>query len=79
MLSGGVGKVNNGNTSILIILLTHSPSCDVNGGVLSLAIPNDVHLFTLAVSIARIYAALNASHFATWVVRVLSLLRMAVA
>jgi len=76
---GGVGKVNNSNTSILITLLTHSPSRDVNGGVPSLAIPNDVHLFAPAVSITHIYVALNASCFATWVARVLSLLQIAVA
>jgi len=75
---GGVGKVNNSNASIPITLLTHSPSCDVDGGVPSLAIPDDVYLFAPAVSIARICAALNASCFATWVVRVLSLLRIAV-
>jgi len=79
MLLGGVGKVNNGNTSVLIILLTYSPSRDVDSGVLSLAIPNNVHLFAPAVSIACICAALNASCFATWVVRVLSLLRIAIA
>jgi len=74
MLLGGVGKVNNSNTSILITLLTYSPSCDVNGDVLSLVIPNDVYSFAPAVLITRIYAALNTSYFATWVVRVLSLL-----
>jgi len=65
MLLGGVGKVNNGNTSVPITLLTYSPSRDVNGGVPSLTIPDDVHLFTPAVSIARICAALNASCFVT--------------
>jgi len=79
MLLGGVGKVNNGNTSVLITLLTHSPSYNVNSSVLSLTIPNDVHSFTPAVLIARIYTALNASRFATWVVRVLSLLQIAIA
>jgi len=74
MLLGGVSKVNNSNTSVLITLLTYSPSRNVNGGVLSLAIPDDVYLFAPAVLITRIYAALNASCFATWVVRVLSLL-----
>jgi len=62
---GGVGKVNNSNTSILIILLTHSPSYSVNGGVLSFTIPDNVHLFTPAVLITRICVALNASRFAT--------------
>jgi len=71
---GRVGKVNNSNAGVLIILLTYSPSRDVNGGVLSLTIPDDVHLFALAVLITCIYTALNASRFATWVVRVLSLL-----
>ena len=79
MLLGGVGKVNNGDTSVPITLLTYSPSRDVDGGVLSLTIPNDVHLFIPAVLITRIYTALNASYFITWVVRVLSLLRIVVA
>ena len=61
----GVGKVNNSNTSIPITLLTHSPSRNVNGGILSLAIPNDVYLFAPAVLITRIYIALNASCFTT--------------
>jgi len=76
---GGVGKVNNSNTSIPITLLTYSLSRDVNSGVPSLAIPNNVHLFTPAVLIARIYTALNTSCFATWVARVLSLLQIAMA
>ena len=65
MLLGGVGKVNNTNTGVPIILLTYSPSYNVNGGVLSLTIPDDVRLFTPAVLITRIYIALNASRFTT--------------
>ena len=71
----GTGKIgnSNSNTGVAITLLTYSPSYKVNGGIPSLALPNDVLLFTLAVLIIRIYIALNASLFATWVVRVLSL------
>jgi len=62
---GGVGKINNSNTSILIILITYSPSYNINSSILSLTIPNDVYLFAPAVSIIYIYTALNASCFAT--------------
>ena len=65
ILLGRVGIVNNSDTSVLITLLTYSPSYNVNGSVLSLTIPDDVYLFTLAVLITRIYIALNASCFTT--------------
>ena len=74
MLLGGTGKVNNSNTSVPITLLTYSPNHNVNGGVLTLTISNDVYLFTLAVLIICNYAALNASCLATYIVRVSSLL-----
>ena len=79
ILLGGAGKVNNSNTSILITLLTHSPNCDINGGVLSLAIPDDVYLFTLAVLITYNYTALNASRLAIYMARVSSLLQIVAA
>ena len=53
--------VNNGNTSVLITPLTYSSSCEVNGGVLTLAISNNVRLFALAVLIIYNCAALNTS------------------
>ena len=59
---GGIGKVSNGNTSVLIALLTYSPSS------------NNIYLFTPAVLIIRNCAALNTSCLATCIVRVLSLL-----
>jgi hypothetical protein len=56
------------------MLLSHSPSCDVNSGISSLTIPDNVHLFTPAVLIIYNYIALNASCLATYIARLLSLL-----
>jgi len=71
--------VSNGNTNILITLLTHSFSYKVNGGVLTLAISNNIRLFALAVLITRNYIALNTSYLVTYIVRILSLLRIVAA
>ena len=74
-----MGKVSNSNTSVLITPLTYSSSYKVNNGILTLAIPNNVRLFTLAVSITYNYITLNTSQLATYIVRVLSLLQMVAA
>ena len=79
ILLGGIDKVSNSNTSVLITPLTHSSSYKVNGGILTLAISNNVRLFTLAVLITRNYAALNTSRLITYIARVLSLLRIVAA
>ena len=64
ILLGGIGKVNNSDTSVSITLLTYSPSYKVNSSIISLIL-SDVPLFTLAVLVIRIYIALNASYLIT--------------
>ena len=73
-LLGRIGIVNNSDTSVLITPLTYSSSYKVNGGIPTLAISNNVRLFTLAVLITRNYIALNTSYLTTYIVRVSSLL-----
>ena len=68
------GKVNNSDTSILIILLTYFPSYNIDSSIPSLTIPNNVYLFTPAVLIMYNYIALNTSYLITCIARVLSLL-----
>jgi len=59
---------------MLITPLTHFFSYKVNGGILTLAIFNDVRLFTLAILITCNYVALNTSYLITYIAKVLSLL-----
>ena len=73
ILLSKAGKINNSNTNILIMLLTYSPNCNINGGVLFFIIPNNIHSFTLAVLIIYNYIAFNTSHLITYMVKVLSL------
>ena len=77
--SGRAGKVNSSNTSVLIILLAYSPSYNIDGSIPSLAIPNDVYLFTPAVLIIYNCIAFNTSCLAICVVRVLFFLQMVAA
>ena len=62
ILLGRIGKVSDSNTSVLIALLTYSPSS------------NNIYLFAPAVLIIYNYIALNTSRLTTYIVRVLSLL-----